>query len=143
MVSKIGALKIMDVASTTFTSLDENVLVADAAKTLYEQDACSIIVTRKDANSETRIPVGIITERDMIFRVIAQNKGPFKLSLKDIMSSPLITIDSEKTVKDALAVLKTNKINRIAVISKNGELIGFVSTEMLAKKLPIDRVTLT
>jgi CBS domain-containing protein len=143
MVSKIGALKIMDVASTTFTSLDENVLVADAAKTLYEQDACSIIVTRKDANSETRIPVGIITERDMIFRVIAQNKGPFKLSLKDIMSSPLIAIDSEKTVKDALTMLKTNKINRLAVISKNGELIGFVSTEMLAKKLPIDRVTLT
>jgi hypothetical protein len=40
-------------------------------------------------------------------------------------------------------MLKTNKINRLAVISKNGELIGFVSTEMLAKKLPIDRVTLT
>lgn len=143
MVSKIGALKIMDVASTTFISLDENVLVADAAKTLYEQDACSIIVTRKEANSKIRAPVGIITERDMIFRVIAQNKGPFKVSLRNIMSSPLIAIDSEKTVKDALAILKTNKINRLAVISKNGELIGFVSTEMLAKKLPIDRVTLT
>lgn len=143
MVSKIGALKIMDVASTTFISLDENVLVADAAKTLYEQDACSIIVTQERANSKIRVPVGIITERDIIFRVVAQNKGPFKVTLKEIMSSPLIAIDSERTVKDALAILKTNKINRLPVISKNGELIGFVSTEMLAKKLPIDRFTLT
>jgi len=131
----------MDVASTTFTSLDENMLVADAAKTLYEQDACSIIVTHRDADSKIRAPVGIITERDMIYRVIAQNKGPFKLSLKDIMSSPLITIDSEKTVKDALTVLKTNNIGRLPVTSKNGQLIGFVSTEMIAKKLPIDKVS--
>ena len=142
MVSKIGALKIIDVASTTFISLDENVLVADAAKILYEQDGCSIIVTQKGANSKIRIPVGIVTERDIIFRVVAQHKGPFKVSLRDIMSTPLIAIGAEKTVKDALAILKTSKINRLPVISKNGALIGFVSTEMLAKKLPIDRIAL-
>jgi len=142
MVSKIADMKITEVASTTFLALDESILVAEAAKVLYDQNACSIIVTRYEVKSNSRVPVGIITERDIIFRVVAQHKGPFKVTIRDIMSSPIISIDSEATVADALTVLKRSKINRLPVTSKSGALIALVSTEMLAKRLPMDQVKL-
>src|SRR5215213_9310394 len=85
--------KVRDIASTTFVSLDEDTLVAEAAKTLYKQETCTIIVTHYDSTSRQRIPIGIVTERDIIFRVVAQNKGPFKVTLKDIMSFPIITTE--------------------------------------------------
>jgi CBS domain-containing protein len=126
--------KVRDIASTAFVSLDEDTLVAEAAKALYEQETCTIIVTHYDSTSARRIPVGIVTERDIIFRVVAQNKGPYKVTLKDIMSSPIITIDSDKSDKEALVILKENGINRLPVLS-NGTLIGLVTTEMIAQKI--------
>jgi CBS domain-containing protein len=130
---------VRDIADTTFVSLDENTLVAEGAKALYEQHSCSIIVTRYDASSRQRIPVGIITERDIIFRVVAQNKGPFKVTLKDVMSSPIITIDSGKSIKEALAILKKNKIDRLPVVNR-GALIGLVTTERIIHKIPAGRL---
>jgi CBS domain-containing protein len=127
---------VKDIADTTFVALDENTLVAEGAKALYEQHSCSIIVTRYDASGRRqRIPVGIITKRDIIFRVVAQNKGPFKVTLKDIMSSPIITIDSGKSIKEALAMLKKNKIDQLPVVNK-GALIGIVTRDIIVHKIP-------
>ncbi len=125
--------KVRDIASRAFVSLDEDTLVAEAAKALYEQETCTIIVTPHDSISEQRIPIGIVTERDIIFRVVAQNKGPFKITLKDIMSSPIITIDSDKSAKEALVILKQNGINHLPIVNK-GNLIGLVTIEMIARK---------
>jgi CBS domain-containing protein len=125
--------KVADIASTTFVSLDEDTLVAEAAKTLYEQESCTIIVTHYDPPLRQRRPIGIVTERDIIFRVVAQNRGPFKVTLKDIMSFPIITIDSAESAEKALAILKHNGINRLPVINK-GNLIGLVTTEMIARR---------
>jgi signal-transduction protein with cAMP-binding, CBS, and nucleotidyltransferase domain len=82
-------MKVKDIADTAFVSLDENTIVAEGAKALYTQEQCSIIVTHLDYITGQRIPVGIITERDIIFRIVAQNRGPFKVTLKEIMSSPM------------------------------------------------------
>ena len=108
--------KVGEMASTAFVSLDEETLVAEAAKALYKQETCTIIVTHCDPKSGQRAPIGIVTERDIIFRVVAQNQGPFKVALKDIMSSPIITIDFDKSVKEALNLIKQNKINRLPLL---------------------------
>jgi CBS domain-containing protein len=130
-----------DFADRTYIALDESTLVADGAKTLYEQENNTIVVTR--SNDGQRVPVGIVTERDIIFRVVAQNKGPFKLCLKDIMSSPLISIKSDRDVQEALTILKEKKINRLGVIDENEALQGLLTTEMIAKKSNPDKVTET
>jgi CBS domain-containing protein len=136
----LGALKVRDIADKTFISLDQDTLVADAAKTLYEQGGCSVIVTRNDRGRGYRIPVGIVTERDIIFRLVAQNRGPFKVTLRDIMSSPLVTIHSEKSPKEALSILRHRRINRLPVVDGDGRLIGILTTEMIVKKLPVEKI---
>jgi CBS domain-containing protein len=128
--------KVGDLANQAFVSLDENALVAEAAKALYEREECSVIVTGSDAASQARIPVGIITERDIIFRVVAQNRGPFKVKLRDIMSHPLITIQDEMSASKALSMMKRRNVTRLPVVDKKGRLVGMITMQNLVRALP-------
>jgi CBS domain-containing protein len=129
---------VRDIADTAFVTLDENTLVAEGAKALYAQERCTIVVTHLDAATGQRIPVGIITERDIIFRVVAQNRGPFKITLKDIMSTPVITIDADKSVEEALAIFNKHKINRLPVVH-DSSIIGIVTTGMVIRNVSIEK----
>lgn len=102
--------KVIDFADKDFVSSDENTLVAEAARIMYERDVCSVIVTRSDSERLLRQSVGIITARDFLHRVVAQSKGPFKLGLKDIMSTPLITINKDALTNDAIMLMKDKNI---------------------------------
>ena len=130
--------RVRDIVDTAFVTLDENTLVAEAAKALYAQERCTIVVTHLDAGTGQRIPVGIITERDIIFRIVAQNRGPFKVMLKDIMSAPIITIDADKSVEEAIAILNKHKINRLPVVY-DSSIIGIVTTGMILSKVSIEK----
>jgi CBS domain-containing protein len=129
---------VRDIVDTAFVTLDENTLVAEAAKALYAQERCTIVVTHLDAGSGQRIPVGIITERDIIFRVVAQNRGPYKVTLRDIMSAPVITIDADKSVEEAMVILNKYKINRLPVVH-DSSIIGIVTTGMVMNNISIEK----
>jgi CBS domain-containing protein len=130
--------RVRDIVDTAFVTLDENTLVAEAAKALYVQERCTIVVTHLNASTGQRIPVGIITERDIIFRVVAQNRGPFKIMLKDIMSTPIITIDGDRSVEEAIEILNKYKINRLPVVH-DSSIIGIVTTGMIVSKVSIEK----
>jgi CBS domain-containing protein len=122
--------KVIDFADKDFVSLDENTLVAEAARIMYERDVCSVIVTRNDSE-RLRRSVGIITARDFLHRVVAQSKGPFKLTLKDIMSIPLIAINKDALTNDAIMLMKDKNITRLPVINEAGEVLGIVTLRTL------------
>ena len=130
--------RVRDIVDTAFVTLDENTLVAEAAKALYTQERCTIVVTHLDVATGKRMPVGIITERDIIFRVVAQNRGPFKITLKDIMSAPIITIDVDKSIEEALAILNKHKINRLPVVH-DSSIIGIVTTGIILSNISIEK----
>ena len=133
-----GHNRVRDIVDTAFVTLDENTLVAEAAKALYAQERCTIVVTHLDAGSGQRIPVGIITERDIIFRVVAQNRGPYKVTLRDIMSAPIITMDADKSVEEAMAILNKHKINRLPIVH-DSSIIGIVTTGMVMNNISIEK----
>ena len=132
---------VREISDTSFVSLDENVLIAEAAKTLYEREADCIIVTRNDAKMGVRIPVGIVTQRDIIFRVVAQNKGPFKVTLVSIMTSPVTVIDHRSPIREALEVMKKGGFSRLPVVTETGEIIGLVTMEMVVRKVPLKKIS--
>ena len=134
MVSSNTPGRIIDYADKDFVTLDENTLVADAARIMYERGVCSVIVTHNDAERHLRQSVGMITARDFLQRVVAQSKGPFKLAVKDIMSTPLITINKETLTNDAILLMKSKNIARLPVINDSGEVLGIVSLRSLVGK---------
>ena len=116
---KVGKLVERD-----FISLDENTVVADAAKLMKDKGFSFVFVTRKSLES----PIGIVTERDILYRVVAENKNPFKTTLKEIMSSPLITIDEESTVANAISLMRSKHIRRLAIKKSSSDQQGSNNT---------------
>jgi len=79
-------------------------------------------------------PAGIVTERDIVEKVERDRKDPDKIRSQDIMSSPLISIEADKSVKDALRQMRDRSIRRLAVTRK-GRLVGIVTERRLLDSL--------
>lgn len=118
--------KTADVAETEPVIVDESVSIADAARTMREIGVSSILVSTRSTSK----PIGIVTERDILYRVVAENRDAFKTALKEIMSFPLVTIDETALVKEAVAIMRENAIRRIP-ITKEGNVIGMLTLKSI------------
>ena len=92
------------------------------------KDIGAIIVVEKER------PVGIITEKDVLRRVILCGKDVDATRAKDVMSTPLISIEADRPIKEALELMRKNKIRRLAV-TKNDALIGLVTERRLLEAI--------
>ncbi|ADB58354.1 putative signal transduction protein with CBS domains [Archaeoglobus profundus DSM 5631] len=72
-------------------------------------------------------PIGIVTEKDILYKVVSKNKLPSKVKLKDIMSTPLITIKPTTSLREAADIMRKRGIRRLPVVDDNGNLIGIVT----------------
>ena len=92
------------------------------------------LMTRENVGSvvvvEDGSPVGIVTEKDILQRVIRQGKNPEATLAKDVMSTPLVTIEAERTIADALEILHTHKIRRL-IVTRGGSLVGLTTERRL------------
>lgn len=102
------------VSPREFVTLDEDTIVAEAAKVMRDKDISCVIVVRRGSQE----PIGIVTERDMLYRVLAKNIGPYKVTLQKIMSSPVVTIDEQFSVADAISLMRSKHIRRLMVTRK-------------------------
>ena len=132
------SLNVESIAEKNYVTLSEDTLVGEAAKVMKDKDVLSVLVTSKNSNE----PIGILTERDMLYRVLAKNKGPFKVMLKKIMSSPLITIAEEESVKNAGPLMRGKHIRRLAVKNTGGNITGLITLMSIVGNVPSDKVDL-
>ena len=86
----------------------------DAAKKMRDKDVSSLVVT--DNNNK---PVGIITERDLVRKVCVKDVNSSDVLIKDILSYPLVTIDSKLTIEGAADTMVNNKVRHLLVIDDN------------------------
>ena len=108
-----------------FVILDENMSVASAVKQMHSHNAGTIIVLRGNT------PVGIVTDSDIINKVVMKGEDSDEVFLKSIMSAPLVTISPKGTVKQALQLMRLNQIKRIPISDTFG-ILGVVTQEALA-----------
>jgi CBS domain-containing protein len=132
--------KIGSIAEKGYVTLSEDTLVGEAAKVMKDKDVLSVIVTSKNSKE----PIGIVTERDILYRLVSENKDPFKVTLKDIMSSPLITIAEEESVKDAILLMRSKHIRRLVVKNTGGSnnITGTITLMSIVGNVPSDKVDL-
>ena len=79
-------------------------------------------------------PVGIVTEKDILNRVIRAGKNPNLTYAHEIMSKPLIMIEADKPISEALKLMRDNKIRRLAV-TRRGNLVGIVTERRIIDTL--------
>jgi CBS domain-containing protein len=121
---------VRDVMSSPVVTMDEDETTNKAANNMDMHDLGAVIVTNKAGKS-----IGIITERDLVIRVIAKNLKPDTVKAKEIMTTPLVTIEPEATISDAARRMTRLDIRRLVVIYK-GNLVGIISSKDILGVMP-------
>jgi len=132
-MSEIGLrtrMLVKDAMSSPVVTTDEEVPSNKIAKLMEKNYLGCLIVTNKDGK-----PLGIITERDLVIRVLGKNLQPATVKAKDIMTSPLATIEPEATISDAARRMSRLDIRRLGVIYK-GDLVGLISSKDILCIMP-------
>jgi trk system potassium uptake protein TrkH len=109
-----------------FVALEESATVATAVEKMQLQKLDSVIVTRDGA------AVGMVTSGDVVEKVVLKGEDPRFIPLKSVMSFPVVTISSAGTVKQALQLMRLNKIKRVPVTDSTG-IVGVVTQRSLAE----------
>jgi len=115
------SLKVEDVMVEDVISVPEKATVKEAAE-LMNQHEIGCLVVVKDGK-----PVGIVTETDMVKRVILRPMDPKKIEVRKIMSSPLVVVSPHMKIEEASKIMRKRKIKKLPVIEK-GRLVGLVTT---------------
>jgi CBS domain-containing protein len=132
-MSEIGLrtkMLVKDIMSSPVVTLDENEASNKAAAVMDKNDLGSVIVTNKAGKS-----IGIITERDLVIRVLAKNLKPDTVKAKEIMTTPLVTIEPDATITEAARQMNRLDIRRLGVIYK-GNLVGIISSKDILGVMP-------
>ena len=119
--------KVKDVMTKKVITVESNKTVSEAAALMAENDVANLIVM------DNNIPIGIVTERDFVRRVMAKNK-PSKTKISEIMSTPLRVIDPDAPLKEAARRMVRKRIRRLPVIIDN-KLVGIITTSDFARHL--------
>jgi CBS domain-containing protein len=132
-MSEIGLrtrMVVKDVMSSPVVTLDEDATSNKVANLMDDNQLGCVIVTSKAGK-----PVGVITERDLVIRVLAKNLVPDAVKAKEIMTSPLVTIEPEATISEAARRMSRLNIRRLGVVYK-GNLVGLVSSKDILGVMP-------
>jgi CBS domain-containing protein len=145
MYSISSRQRIKDLIKTELVTLPEDSIVYDAVRTMKDRGISSILVRSVSSSEKNPLVTGIVTERDILYRVIGGNKGPYKTILRDVMSSPLVTIDEGASVTDAISLMRSLKIRRLLVVrrEKTKEVqLGLVTLMSIIGNVPTESLDL-
>ncbi len=124
-----GFIIVRDIMTKNIKTVKPDDSVHTAVKKMIKFDIGSVIVVSSGR------PVGIITETNVIRRIVGPRMDPTTVWVKDIMSSPLISIGQTAAVEEAAKIMADRKINRLPVINGN-KLVGLLSSTDIVKANP-------
>jgi CBS domain-containing protein len=121
---------VRDVMSSPVVTMSEKESSNKVANAMDRGNLGAIIVINEAGKS-----IGIITERDLVIRVLAKNLKPDTVKAKEIMTTPLVTIEPEATITEAARRMNRLDIRRLGVIYK-GNLVGIISSKDVLGVMP-------
>ena len=117
-----------DIMSKKIVTIESDVPASDIAKLMDKNNVSSIIVTKDHK------PYGIISERDMLTKIVAQNRRPSEIKTADLMSHPIIVVSPLTPAEEVAEKMILNKVRRI-VVSDDKQPLGIVTVTDFVKHL--------
>jgi len=110
-------------------AVDPNMTVAKAAELIARKSEECLIVAKDD------FVIGIVTPSDIIGKVVAVAANPAKVFVRDIMSTPVVTVQTTATTKEAAEIMSDYGVRKLPVVDKSGALAGVITSLELARLL--------
>jgi CBS domain-containing protein/DNA-directed RNA polymerase subunit RPC12/RpoP len=114
------------IARRDLVTVDENGSVFDAAKLMVVNARGSVLATRSGE------PIGILTERDILKKVVAKSLDPASTKVKDVMTSPPVTIDYDKSLREAIDLMVRKGLRRM-LVTQGGKIVGIFTMRDIVK----------
>ena len=105
----------------------------DVSRMMVQCDCGEIPVVE---NRESMRPLGVVTDRDIVCRAIAQRRNPLELHARDCMSAEPITVRPDSSLKECTRLMQEHKIRRLLVVQDSGRLCGIVAQADVATHAP-------
>ncbi len=117
------------VMSKSVLAVELNVSAKDCAKAMAKRGVSCAVITQSGS------AVGIVTERDLVSKVMSESIDAKNVLVRDIMSTPLITIAPNATLTSAAELMAQYRVRRLVVVDQSGNLAGIVTTGDIARSL--------
>jgi CBS domain-containing protein len=121
---------VKEAMKTNIAKLDPNTTVLEAAQLMKKRRIGNIIIVKE------KQPIGILTESDILKKVVAEGKNAKDVRIKEVMSTPLIVIDPYVTLEEAIKTMGKCNVRRLPVC-ENGELIGIITNKDISLISPV------
>ena len=128
-IGESATLRVEDVMVKDVIKINEDVTIKEAAGLMNKYEIGCLIAVKKGKVS------GILTERDLLKRVVAESKDASKLRVRDVMTSPLIVAEAKMDLGEAVKLMFERKIKKLPVV-EDKRLIGLVSLTDIARFQP-------
>jgi len=125
-----GILLVRDVMTKDVRVVRPDTSVKEVVATMNKLDIGSIVVVQGER------PVGIITERDILKRIVEPCLDPETVTARQIMTSPVVTIDENASINEAAKLMAKKGVKRLLVTRNNDELVGIITFTDIVAKVP-------
>ncbi|MFY9578020.1 MAG: CBS domain-containing protein [Gaiellaceae bacterium] len=119
---------IRDIMTSNPQTVEQGKTVVAAARIMKQEDAGVVPVT---ANGRL---TGMVTDRDIAIRVVAQCKDPKSITVREVASMDLVTIDPEQDLDEAVHLIAKHQVRRLPVVEEDGRLVGVVAQADVARQ---------
>ena len=126
----MGSIK--DLMTSNPTTCEPSATVADVAKVMAQEDVGPVPIV------EGERLVGLVTDRDIVVRVVAEGKDPSTTTIRDVASSDLTTVTPDTDLQEALDLMSASQVRRLPVV-ENGTLVGIVAQADVARAADEER----
>ena len=119
---------IKDVMTSNPCTIDAGKSVAYAAKMMKDEDVGLAPIVEGDKL------VGMLTDRDIAIRVVAEGRNPEQVTVEEVASKQVVTIDPQQDLAEALRIMAKHQVRRLPVVEEDGRLVGVVAQADVARE---------
>jgi len=123
-------MKVQDIMTPNPACCTPETPLQKAAQMMIDYDCGEIPIV--DAGDD-RIPIGVITDRDITCRTVAKGLNPLDMTVSDCMSTPLVSVKFDDSLDACYRVMEENQIRRVPVVDSGGKCIGIISLADIAR----------
>lgn len=129
MIGGLLPVLVKDIMTTTVATIEETKTAKEAGEIMKSTQRGALIVISNHR------PIGIVTDSDIIKKVVAKDEKPSKIKIKELMSKPLVTSKPNETITEAARKLKVNGLKRLPVV-EGDNIVGVISVTDIARTSP-------
>ena len=122
------AKTVREVMTSKLCSIDADKPVAYAAKMMRDEDVGIAPIVEGD-----RL-VGVLTDRDIAVRVVAEGRDPEQVKVTEVASGDVVTLDPDQDLDEALRLMARHQVRRLPVVEEDGRLVGILAQADVAKQ---------